>query len=715
MRRVKKIQLSKTQKFFLVLFFVICVIVRIIVQLSYNKVQRTNIENNAKIYAESVSTSIALSLSRHINSANIMKELYLEYHSNFIKDFSIISKRISDENPQICGMYLAPNAIIQAVYCDNTVSKDIAKSMIGRPVNSVDSIETIKHKSITFAGPQKLLEGGTGFVIRDPIFENDEFSGFSIIVLNRERLINQIIENIPSEQSGYNFAVWTKNNEDEYGNGEGYILKSANIDYTHRIEVPINILNNVWFLTVEPIKGWNTEFSYLFEILATILIIFIPVLSVYFRQRRNAWNMYIAQHDDLTDLLTRTAFYRQTEKIFNLLEDEKFNIVAVDIENFKVNNSMYGTEKCDEVLIYVANRLKKFSVFNLCTRFGSDHFIFIMPYLSLEDDIKELELLATDIMKKAPIETLSIKLGYYGDIDIENPINLSCDKALLAAKSILHNYNEVVANYEGPLSTRIVTSQSLESSFLDALTNNDFKIWFQPKYNAKTEKIIGAEALVRWIKNDGSIVSPGDFISVFEEDGLIYKLDKYIFEKVCTYMQQWGALGYNVVPVSINISRNTLLHKDVIKEYASIVEKTGLKAELIPLEITESSSSGNNRIKDLAKQLKEIGFKIHLDDFGSGFSSLESINLLPFDVIKLDKSLIDYIGTPVGEELLKHTIDLIQFMNLQVIAEGVENEAQLDFLKSYNCDYIQGYYFSAPVPYEKFEEMLKKHNNQLMM
>jgi len=258
------------------------------------------------------------------------------------------------------------------------------------------------------------------------------------------------------------------------------------------------------------------------------------------------------------------------------------------------------------------------------------------------------------------------------------------------------------------LSHKHMRKQSFEANFENAIREKSFKIWYQPKYDAKTRKIVGAEALVRWISPTGTLTSPGEFIPIFEEDGLIVRLDEYVFRTVCENLKYWYDRGAKVLPISVNISRASLHYEGTVLRYKKILEEFGLPIELVPLEITESASIKDDRIKKLAKELKEAGFVIHMDDFGTGFSSLSSINMLPIDVVKIDKSLIDYIGDEGGEELLKHSISLAHFKKYKVIAEGVETEEQYKFLKSIDCDMIQGYYFAKPMSYEDLVELFRK-------
>lgn len=710
MRRVRNISLSKTQKIFLSILVILCFIIRFEVVRLYRRVQQDKLETAARSYGESVATAVSLSLNHEIYSSAFLRELYEEYDSNFVKDFDIICDRLMKQNPEIGSLFLAPNGIISVAYPRELENRILGFNMLDDPVQGDNARTAIATKRIVVAGPYKLREGGAGYIIKNPVFKDDRFHAFVVVIVDAEKFTESLWNNISIDTSGYKIAAWKESDDFSETDDFGFIFNSSDTDVSRLVSVPVMIPNDEWYLAVEPVDGWKSFSSLQFELLMTFLIVFVPVFSVYLRQKRNAWNIYIAQHDDLTDMLSRTAFYRYTERLIAYFPDQEFNIIATDIENFKVTNSMYGTEKCDEILIYLANRLYEKTPYGLCTRFSSDHFIFVMPCVDIDKDFADIEEFAKDVIKHAPIDGLSVKFGFYGKINKTLPVNLICDKALLAAKSILHHYDKLVANYDGPLSTQNIKSQILESSFLDAIKNRDFKIWFQPKYDAVTEQLVGAEALVRWIKPDGTLISPIDFIHVFEDDGLIYKLDLYVFETVCKYMKEWQNAGFRLVPVSINISRTSLQHKNVIKEYNKILRNIDLSADYVPLEITESSTSVNNQIKQLTEDLKLSGFKIHMDDFGTGLSSLESLNLLPFDVIKLDKSLIDFIGTPVGEELLRHTVELIQFMNLKTIAEGVENIQQLEFLRKLNCDYIQGYYFAAPMPYEKFDSLLRSFN-----
>lgn len=706
-----KVRLSKGQ---ISLLFVSCVFLVSLQFMGlsfYKNLQKDKQVNAAKAFGESVATAIHLILNQNIVISSNIKGLYAKYRESFLKDFEIIVPDLIRNNLEIETVYLAPDGIIAASYPPSVGAK-------GFQVMDFSDISPDVHKALesrrpTISGPHNLLGGGVGFIVRNPIFDdNDEFIGFAIVSLNWDTFVKEILSRIPKEDSGYHFGVWVDGDEFTVTDSYGYIFKNCQGDISRLVSTTINIPNKIWYLAVEPSEGWKDYSNMLQEMIVSSVFVLAILLGIFFRQISNSKKIYIAQHDDLTDLFSRTTFLQKTEALLRNNPDEKIDIVAADIENFKVTNSMYGTEKCDEVLIYLANCFMNISPYKLCTRFGSDHFIFILKSNSTEKDVEYIERVAEKIAKEAPIEHLTVKYGFLGNVKRDDPVNLQCDKALIAAKSILHNYEKTVANYDGPLSTKNEKSQRLESSFLSALKNGDFKVWLQPKFDAVTEELVGAEALVRWIKDDGTVISPAEFIHVFEDDGLIYRLDMYVFEKVCSKIKYWLDKGKNILPISVNISRTSLQHKNVIKEYERILKEFDLPSEYVPLEITESSTAANKRIKELTEDLRTTGFKIHMDDFGTGLSSLESLNLLPFDVIKLDKSLIDFIGTPVGEELLRHMVELIRFMNLKVIAEGVETKEQLDFLRALRCDHIQGYYYAAPMSYDDFIQFLKARTEQ---
>jgi EAL domain-containing protein (putative c-di-GMP-specific phosphodiesterase class I) len=252
---------------------------------------------------------------------------------------------------------------------------------------------------------------------------------------------------------------------------------------------------------------------------------------------------------------------------------------------------------------------------------------------------------------------------------------------------------------------RIFEDKKMEDSFESAIENREFEVWYQPKFSPATCTIVGAEALVRW-RRDGQLVPPGKFIPLFENNGMIRTLDEYVFREVCSEQKKLIDKGISVFPVSVNLSRASIYSVNVVDRYRQITDEVGIDPNLVPLEITESMAVDDDSLKALADEFHSKGFPLHMDDFGSGYSSLASLNRLHFDTLKLDKSLVDYIGNFGGDQLIKHTIALAKDLGMHVTAEGVENENQVTFLQEQNCDSIQGFYYSKPKPRDEYEQMI---------
>jgi len=683
--------------------FLLIVLLAIIIQgvfLSTSFIIKKNRQlSNAQLFGKSISTSISLIINDVVTPTHIIKNLYLQYGDVIFSSFDQMCERFMKEDKIISSLYIAPDGVIQVAYPPSVRDTVVGFKMFEDPDQKGPAILAYETRKATLAGPHNLVEGGVGFIIRNPIFDGDDFKAFTIAVIDWGKFVNQLISRLDSSESGYNFAIWKEDSSHIVTDKYGFIINSGNNNLSRQIDIPVYITNDEWHLCVEPIDGWVNYFCVWKELLASALIVVIILSMTYYNMCETVSRINALKYDDLTGVRTRMSLYEYIDTLkFNDPYGE-YDILVADIENFKVINSIYGTEACDDYLKYIAREFKKKNSFGRVARYGGDQFIVIFPS-STNIGKAEFEKQAIELQENAPIKNVNIKYGFYGFIDLSLPPNLICDRALTAARSILHNYDEIVANWNGVISQQSTKETLFESEFKNAIENEEFKVWFQPKFDARTEKVVGSEALLRWIKKDGTIVSPLDFIHVFEEDGLIVQLDEYVFRKVCSTLKSLIEGGNPVYPVSVNLSRTSLVHKNTVSNYAEIVKEYGIPIHLVPLEITETTKTRDFAIKEIVEDFKSYGFEIHMDDFGSGLSSMESLNILPFDVVKLDKSLIDYIGDPGGNELIRHCIELAHFKELKIVAEGVEKKEQLDFLRELNCDYIQGYYYSAPLSYE---------------
>lgn len=389
------------------------------------------------------------------------------------------------------------------------------------------------------------------------------------------------------------------------------------------------------------------------------------------------------------------------------------SIISLDIHSFKVINSICGITKGDEVIKYIWQCILKVidtDKNEIAAHINADHYIVFLPYMDEEE--------VTRVLKNITLSLLIISV----DLDVPEihpyfgiskwapgkKIELSYNEAITAKHNAKYQMNTNYSFFNEQDTLRLVHEKKIVDSFEKALAKKEFEVWFQPKYSPKDRKLVGAEALVRWVLPDGKIITPDEFIPIFERNNMIRSLDEYIFRNVCHFQKKCQLDNKRVIPISVNLSRASLYYKGIAERYKKITEISQINTNIVPIEITESATVANDEIKAVIENFHKCGFSIHMDDFGSGYSSLASLNLMHFDTIKLDKSLVDFIGEFGGDRLIEHTISLAKEMGIQITAEGVENEAQVKFLKNIGCDSIQGYFYSKPVPLTEFSLLLDK-------
>ena len=291
-----------------------------------------------------------------------------------------------------------------------------------------------------------------------------------------------------------------------------------------------------------------------------------------------------------------------------------------------------------------------------------------------------------------------LSIGIYKIKDEDNDIFEILDKALIAHNMSKGNYNKRYFVYDDKMEEKMIKEHDIEMIMEEGIEKQEFKVFYQPKINTKTGKVDGAEALVRWERED-KLIPPNEFIPIFEKNKFIIKLDKYIFEKVCEDIKDWKDRFNRKIKVSVNISKEHLLQEEFIEEYLKIASKKNVEPEEIELEITESAMVDEDfDMFNIFKKIKETGFKISIDDSGTGYSSLSMLQNMPIDVIKIDKSFINQA------QILEVIMKLAKNMNLETVAEGVETSEQVQRLKGLEVDLLQGYYYSRPLEKLEFEK-----------
>ena len=383
-------------------------------------------------------------------------------------------------------------------------------------------------------------------------------------------------------------------------------------------------------------------------------------------------------------------------------------IISMDIHQFKLVNSACGVAFGDKVLKKIWDTALSFCKDScIAGHVNADHFAFYSPQESKEEIIENIKKVS-DTLLRLSVEMRCPRLHPYFGITFWNPVQQieeAYSQTTIAKHEVKDSKDTNYLFYSEEVGQKKIHEKEIEDSFPEALAGGNFEVWYQPKINPFTGKIVGAEALIRWRKN-GVLVSPVDFIPLFEQDGLIRTLDEYVFATVCNFLKTRQKQNLPIVPVSVNLSRASLYYDGIVDQYKNIANDNGIAPSLVPVEITESAAASNSAVKDVIAKFKQNGFSLCVDDFGTGYSSLALLNGQNFDDLKLDKTLIDGIRDANGFKLIKHTIALAKDLGMNVTAEGVEENDQLECLKGLKCDVIQGFLFSRPVEKADFERKL---------
>lgn len=424
--------------------------------------------------------------------------------------------------------------------------------------------------------------------------------------------------------------------------------------------------------------------------------------------RENATIVNQVQFDKLTGVYNKEFFYRKASELIAENPDKQYSIVCTNIENFKLYNDIFGVKKGDELLINIANSLRNYSPSILYIgRYEADRFLCIQE--REQEKIDRERFFSTPIN---PIEkSVVMKWGIYEISDTTLSIEQICDRALLAVDSIKGQYNVNFALYDDVMREKMIREKEITDVMEKAIKENQFIVYLQPKYSLSTDSMSGAEALVRWIHPEWGFMSPAEFIPLFEKNGFITQLDLYVWERTLCYLKEFKEKGYPLLPISVNVSRADIYQTDIVKELLRLTEKYDIEPKYLHLEITETAYAEDpGKIIQTVEILKNHGFILEMDDFGSGYSSLNMLNEMKLDILKLDTKFIQSeMSKPISRSILRFIINLAHWMGLSVVAEGVETAEQVQRLRAISCDYVQGFFFSRPIPKENYEELLKAH------
>lgn len=451
-----------------------------------------------------------------------------------------------------------------------------------------------------------------------------------------------------------------------------------------------------------------------FAFIIGIIILFVG-LAYLMLKKSNDMLVKLAYYDELTEAYNANEFRNKCEQALKTEKD--YSIVVFNIKKFKFINSIYGEKWCDELLCYIKKVLEKNTYKNeYYCRESSDQFFIFIKSVDKNVILNRVNKIKRDIQEFSKIKNQNCEITIYGGIcsyiELHNTSKIyknMLDNALFIMKEKNENKASFIF-YDEHIYKKIYKQNYIENNMQSSLDNNEFRLFLQPKVDSKTNKVIGAEALVRWIKDDGTMIYPNEFIPLFEKNGFCEKLDLYMIEKACQKIRSWMDNGKEAIPISVNQSKLSFYKTDYIESICNITEKYNVPNSFIVLEILEGLALDNIvDFNNTIERLHEKGFKVSMDDFGSGYSSLNTLSKLKIDEIKIDGEFLLKLEQNKEHKdkqkiILSTIINLARKLNLKTVVEGIEDENHLEFINDLGYDMGQGYYFSKPLDEKAFDE-----------
>ena len=439
-----------------------------------------------------------------------------------------------------------------------------------------------------------------------------------------------------------------------------------------------------------------------------------PSISVSFAGVMLCLQDDLLNRDNLTSLYNRSTFWASARKMIDSQPQASYTLLISDIQNFKGINERYGVAAGDKLLRYVGEHLQAMnSKESLFARYSGDQFVGIIRMPGGADQTQEYieqseqAMLAAmdELYKNAPVPEFHADFGMYVDVDKSLPVATMCDYALMAVRDVKLRYDRSIGYYDDSMGEQLRRAEIIIDQKESALEQGQFEVYYQPKHSAQTGQVVGAEALVRWNHPEYGLMSPGEFLPLFEANGFITHVDYYVWETVCRDIATWIDGGHKAIPASVNTSRRDYFYDNSAAYVRRAVENCGVDLSLLHVEVTESAYVDcADELAERVREIQKLGIKIELDDFGSGYSSLGNLARMPLDIIKLDMAFMREFDAQ--RDVVQAAINLGHDLGLQVVAEGVETAEQLEALRTMGCDIIQGYYYSPPLCRDDFEAYL---------
>lgn len=530
----------------------------------------------------------------------------------------------------------------------------------------------------------------------------------AILGLENDNIFDYMNSQNQSEEDIAKIGSNLKNNE------EGFWEIESDKGNRFAYYIPIHVNNWHVFSVVPKDVAEATKKTVMLSI--TVYCIGISLIAIYvvisIRQSQREKNRLLKKalyEDRFTGGITLEKFRIDGRERMQYELSKKAVCAYIDIDNFNLVATLYGSEESQGAIRHIYEMIQScLEERGIVCRSGSSHFYALYFYEDAKEMSESIAKFNKKLLESAIFENmLRTSIGIYVVENREESIDNMMNKAKIAHETIKQNSKSTIAYYDESFRNAKFADQYFEDEMENALKKHEFVPYFQPKYNAESGKICGAEALIRWITPEGTIISPGKFIPLAENNGFIRLLDREMFSMVCRVQKQLLEQGITPVPVSVNVSRQLMYDKGFVDDYYNQMQEMGLPTSLVQLEITESVLFEDLKLfRSTIEKLRSYGFRILMDDFGTGYSSLMMLKSVPIDEIKLDKSFVDDYSDAKGSSIIRCVLDLAKMLQLPVVAEGVETENQYHYLRQMGCDVIQGYYFSKPLPVLDFVDKL---------
>ncbi|MGX9755509.1 bifunctional diguanylate cyclase/phosphodiesterase [Clostridioides difficile] len=739
---------TKNKKIIITLLLTLLIIVSLVCVtfvMTLNKVTHSETERYLTEISESISTTINVRCKSIFKTLYSIGDTYFQFSDNTKKTNEYLSQKSKLLGFDWLGIIDSSGNFINS---DESISNVKGQYFYRKALQGEETITPIKSQTgihgILYSVPlyedDKVVGAVTAWNTLDNMrtllsLESFGGEGFSqIIDKNGNFIVSSDNKNAPKDvvnffdtikkhgsYTGENTLGEMKANLKENKKGSMYFTLDDGI-YKAMHYVPLEE-ENLYLLSIVPVKVASAQFDLLLKkaVFINLLIIIsflVLIISIIFINHKNREQLIkVAYIDPVTKGYSKARFDMEAKAIIQSASAETYSLVSINIQKFKLINDSFGSEAGDKTLKYIHDVIANYLNPNeLLCRVSNDHFNILIKTIPQEEILQYLENITTDInsfnKNKECKYFIAFSIGIYKIDDPNIPLVSIQDRANVARKNIKGNATNhplyTCVFYSDLERLRMLKEKEMENRMEEALDNNEFVVYLQPKVNLKNNNIVGAEALVRWQDPEKGLIPPNDFIPFFEKNGFIIKLDHYVFEKSCAMIRKWIDNGETPIPISVNFSRAHLNNKDFLKKYKLIRNKYDVPAKLLEIELTETLVFDNlQMLLNVIDQIHEEGFQCSLDDFGSGYSSLNMLKEIKVDTLKLDRA---FFSSPNADNLsenyvIESVVELAKKLNMNSISEGVETILQMEYLKKINCDMIQGYVFSKPIPQEIFEKM----------